>query len=159
MARMKTFFIYLLLVIAFFIFSQIMIYIAINTTYKYKNVELKTTLIKSAELQATSINGFAKVIINNETENEITNKYIKIECYSKHNILMGTKYIEIGKIKAKEEKEFEVRFNYSKVDKAIIDIVEEKTVNEQDVPNEEKLSDPERGLAAMIAALVLLYFI
>lgn len=159
MARIKTFFIYLLLVIAFFIFSQVIIYIAINTTYEYKSVELKTTIISEAELQATSINGFAKGKVINNTESEIENKYIKIQCYSKHNVLMGTKYIKVDKIKAKEEKEFEVRFNYNKVDRAIIDVVDEKILDEQNVPKEEKLSDSERGLAAIIAALILVYFI
>lgn len=159
MARLKTFFIYFLLIVAFFIFSQVMIYIAINTTYEYKSYELKTNIPIEVEVQATSINGFAKGKVINNTENEIKNKYIKIECYSKYDTLMGTKYIEIEKIGTKEEKEFEVHFNFNKVDKAIIDIVDEKTVEEQNIKEEEKISDPERGLAAMISALILLYFI
>ena len=71
---------------------------------------------------------------------------------------MGTKYIEIDKIGAKEEKEFEVHFNFNKVDKAVIDIVEEKELENKNI-KEEKMSDPQRGLAAMLAALILLYFI
>ena len=159
MARMKTFFIYFLLVVAFFIFSQVMIYIAINTTFQYKSIELKTTLPMEVEVQATSINGFAKGKLINNTENEIQSKYIKIECYSKHDTLMGTKYIEIDKIGAKEEKKFEVHFNFNKVDKAVIDIVDEKELEKQNIKEEETISDPERGLATMLAALILLYFI
>lgn len=159
MARVKTFFIYFILVIAFFIFSQIMIYIAINTTFKYKNIEIKTTLPMQVEVQATSINGFAKGKVINNTQNDIQNKYIKIECYSKHDILMGTKYIEIDKLNAKEEKEFEVHFNFNKVDRAVIDIVDEDVLKEQNVKEEEKMSDSERGLVTMLAALILLYFI
>ena len=159
MARMKTFFIYFILIVAFFIFSQVMIYIAINTTFQYKSIELKTTIPMKVEVQATSINGFAKGKVINNTENKIQNKYIKIECYSKHDTLMGTKYVKIDKIGAKEEKEFEVHFNFNKVDKAVIDIVDEKELEEQKIKEEEKISDPQRGLAAMIAALILLYFI
>lgn len=159
MARMKTFFIYFILVVAFFIFSQIMIYIAINTTFQYKNIEIKAKIPIEAEVQATSINGFAKGKIINQTESDIQNKYIKIECYSKHDVLMGTKYIAIDKVEAKEEKEFEVHFNFNKVDRAVIDIVDEKTVEEQNVKQEEKESDPERGLATMLAAVILLTFI
>lgn len=158
MARVKTFFIYFLLVVAFFIFSQIMIYIAINTTYKYKNVELKTTIPMEVELQATSINGFIKYKINNVNNEKIENKYIKIECYSKNNILMGTKYIKIGEINTKEEKEFEVRFNYNKVDKAVIDIVEESEVLEKNITPEDKQSDPSMKMSMIISALILLYF-
>ena len=105
MARMKTFFIYFLLIVLFFIFSQIMIYIAINTTFQYKNIEIKTNIPMEVEVQATSINGYAKGKVINNEENEILNKYIKVECYSKHDTLMGTKYIKIDKIGAKEEKE------------------------------------------------------
>ena len=156
MARMKTFFIYFLLVVLFFIFSQVMIYIAINTTYKYKSVEILTTIPVEAKVEATSINGKAKVKVTNNTETTIENKYIEIACYSKHDILMGTKYIKIDKIDAKE---FEVRFNYNRVDKAVINIVDEKTLEENNVKEEDKLSDQERGLAAMISALILLYFV
>ena len=48
MARMKTFFIYFILVVVAFVVSQVLIYVAINTTYNYKNVEIKTTQIKEA---------------------------------------------------------------------------------------------------------------
>ena len=159
MARMKTFFIYFLLVVAFFLFSQVMIYIAINTTYENKSVEVKTVIPMQIEVQATSINGFAKGKVSNSSESEIENQYIKIECYSKHNVLMGTKYIKIDKIGAKEEKEFEVHFNFNKVDRAVVDIVDEATIEEQNVTEEEKVSDPERGLAAMLTALILLWYI
>ena len=157
MARMKTFFIYFLLVFLFFIFSRVMIYIAINTTYKYKSVEILTTIPVEAEVEATSINGKAKVKVTNNTETTIENKYIEVACYSKHDVLMGTKYIKIDKIDAKDEKEFEVRFNYNRVDKAVINIVDEKTLEENNVKEEDKLSDKERGLAEMISALILLY--
>lgn len=159
MARMKTFFIYFILLVAFFIFSQVMIYIAINTTFQYKNVVLRTSIPMEVEVQATSINGFAKGKIINDTENEIENKYIKIQCYSKHDTLMGTKYIKIDKLGTKEEKEFEVHFNFNRVEKAVIDIIDEKIVEEEKVAEHEKISDKEMGLAAVISALVILNFI
>lgn len=159
MARVKTFFIYFLLVVAFFLFSKLAIYIAINTTYEYKSIELKTTIPMEVEVQATSVNGFAKGKINNQAEQEIKNQYIQVKCYSKHNVLMGTKYIEIDKIEAKEEKEFEVHFNFNKVEKAVIDIVDEKTLEEEKVPEEEKQSDPQRGLATLLVAVILLHYL
>lgn len=153
MARMKRLFMYAVLVVAFFIFSQIMIYVAINTTYKYKLVEGKTSLITNAELQATSINGFVKCWVKNTTPNKIENKYIKVDCYSKNNILMGTKYIKIDEMQTNEEKEFEVRFNFSKVDKAQIEIVNELPQNTEE---KQMISDPEMSIAMVISALILL---
>ncbi len=146
MARLKTFLMYASWVIIFFIFSQIMIFIAINTTYKYKNVEVQTTSILEAEVQATSVNGFAKC----KVANNMQSKYIKLECYSKNDILMGTKYI---KIETNEEKEFEIRFNYSRVDNAKITIVNEIP---EDIKEEQKISDPEMNAAMLISALILL---
>lgn len=158
MARMKTFFIYFLLIVAFFIYSQVMIYFAINTTYKYKNVEIKTEIPMEAEVKATSVNGIANVKINNMTDKDIEDKYLKIECYSKNNTVMGTKYIEIDKIKKAEEKEFEIRFNYNKVERAVIDIVDEKELEEKNVPEGDRVSDKEMGLATMVASVILLFF-
>lgn len=153
MSRMKTFLMYASWVIVFFIFSQIMIFISINTTYKYKSVEIQTSLVKEVEVQATSINGFAKGKIMNNTNSIIENKYIKLECYSKNDVLMGTKYIKIDKIDTNEEIEFEIRFNYSRVDKAKIEIVDNIP---NDITEEQKLSDPEMNLAMLISALILL---
>lgn len=153
MSRLKTFLMYGVWVLLFFIFSQVMIFIAINTTYKYKKIELDTSLISTAEVQATSVNGFAKCKVINNTQNSIENKYIKVECYSKNDVLLGTKYIKIDKIETNEEQEFEVRFNYSRVDRAKIDIVDEIP---EDVTEEQKISDPEMNAAMLISALILL---
>ena len=154
MARIKTFFIYFILVIAFFIFSQIAIYVAINTTYEYKSVEINTIIHTEVEVQATSINGFATGKIKNNTENKIKNKYIKIECYSKNNVLMGTKYVKIDELNANEEKEFEIRFNYNKVDKAKVYLADEVSNGDS---NENMLSDKQMSFIAIAGALLFLY--
>lgn len=155
----KKFFIYFLLIVAFFIFSQIMIHVALNTSYEYKSVKIVSQIPITATVEATSINGIAKGKVRNNTETILENKYVKIDCYSKHDVLMGTKYVKIDKINANEEKEFEVRFNFNKVDKAVIDIVEEQALTDNGITQEQTSSDPQRGLAAMIGALILLYFI
>lgn len=146
MATLKKFLMYGSWVLLFFIFSQIMIFIAINTTYKYKKVESYSTLITQAEVKATSINGFAKCKVKSGAQN----KYIKIDCYSKNDVLMGTKYI---KIETNEEQEFEVRFNYSKVDNAKVNIVDQIP---QDIEKDQTMSDPKMNAAMLISALILL---
>lgn len=146
MATLKKFLMYGSWVLLFFIFSQIMIFIAINTTYKYKKVESYSTLITQAEVKATSVNGFAKCKVKSGAQN----KYIKIDCYSKNDVLMGTKYI---KIETNEEQEFEVRFNYSKVDNVKVDIVDQIP---QDIEQEQTMSDPKMNAAMLISALILL---
>ena len=152
MARLKTFFIYFMLVVLFFIFSQIVIYVAINTTYAYKSVDIKSSIPVKALVEATSINGRAKITVKNDTQSEIENKYIQIRCFSKHEVLMGTKYIKIDKIQANEEKEFEIHFNFDKVEKAEIDIIDEKAFEDNNVYDEEQLSDIERNIAETLGA-------
>ena len=154
----KKFFIYFLLIVAFYIFSQIIIHFAISTTYGYKNVEIKSSILMNAEVQATSVNGVAKGKIINTTDNAIENKYIKINCYSKKDVLMGTKYIKIDKIDAKEEKEFEVRFNFNRVEKAVIDIVDEQALTDEVVSPEQLQSDPKMSYIALLTAVTLLCF-
>ncbi len=146
MATLKKFLMYGSWILLFFIFSQIMIFIAINTTYKYKKVESYSTLITQAEVKATSVNGFAKCKVKSGAQN----KYIKIDCYSKNDVLMGTKYI---KIETNEEQEFEVRFNYSKVDNAKVNIVDQIP---QDIEEDQTMSDPKMNAAMLISALILL---
>ena len=152
MARMKTFFIYFILVVVAFVVSQVLIYVAINTTYNYKNVEIKTTQIKEAEVKATSINGYTKFKFTDD--NVDTKKYVKVECYTKNDILIGTKYIKVEQLQANDKNEFEIRFNYNRIDKAIIDVVDEIPEN---VNEEQKVSDPKMTAAMTISALIFLF--
>ena len=151
MARLKTFFIYFILVVVAFAVSQVLIYVAINTTYNYKNVEIKNTQIKEAEVKATSINGYARFKLDDNVD---TKKYVKVECYTKNDILIGTKYIKIEQLQANDKNEFEIRFNYNRIDKATIDIVDEILEN---VDEEQKVSDPKMTAATVISALIFLF--
>ena len=150
----KKFFMYAVSVVLFFIFSQVVIYVALHSTYSYKKIEVESELVSEASVKANSISGIAKIKILNNTQNEIENKYIKIDCYSKHDVLMGTKYIETDRILTNEEKEFEVRFNYNKVEYAKIDIVDEIP---EEVPQESLISDEKMKIGLAVGALILLF--
>ena len=72
MDRMKTLSKYVLWLILFFIFSEIMIKLNIESTYQ--NIGQKNNLeqISIYQAQATKINGRIKGTINNKAENKIT---------------------------------------------------------------------------------------
>ena len=156
MQRLKTFLKYAIWLILFFIFSQIMIYVALNTSYEYKGIEIHSSLIESAQIKATSIDGTASINVKNNSNTDISHKYIKIDCYSKNNVLMGTKYIEIKDLPINEQREYDVRFNFNKVDNAKIDVID-------NLPNiateEQKLSDKIMSPAMVVGALIVLMFI
>lgn len=156
MERMKTFFIYAILIVAFFLFSQAMIFLGIHTTYHDKTYTIHTKVCMNVEVKATSVNGFVKGNILNDTTETIKNQYIKMDFYSKHDVLLGTKYVEIEELKSKDKQEFEMKFNYSKVDRVEIDLVDK--ISEQ-VTEEQKKSDPTMNFAMLISAIILLCYI
>ena len=152
----KKFIMYAIWVILFFIFSQIMINVAINTTYKGKNIEVKTEYISEAKAQATSINGFTEIKLDKDVEKNLSEKYIKLEAYSNNNTQMGTKYINIGNAQKNDEGKIEIRFNFNKVDKVVLDIIDEIP---QNITEEQKKSDPKRNFIMVIGALIIVSLI
>lgn len=108
MERMKTFGIYALCIILFFIFSNVMIDIAIKSTYNEieADIVLKDNLkldINTAKV--TYVNGYVKGSITNTGETPVEKTYVKIDLYSKRDVLLGTKYVEIKDLQ-KGEKRF-----------------------------------------------------
>lgn len=154
MDKLKKFFMYALLIIAFYIFSQIMISFAINT--RYSEIESKSNnsdVIVFAK--AAGVAGIANVRILGIEENAIEGKYIKLDCYSKDNILLGTKYIETGKVEKGNYKDYEIRFNYTRVKKVEADLVD--TIPEE-TPEEDRKSDEKMQGAILLSAVILLCF-
>ena len=75
MKRMGTFLKYVIWVVLFYIFSQLMIFLNLETTYQ--NIGRKDNIeqITVYQAEATKVNGRIKGTITNNTENKITNKY------------------------------------------------------------------------------------
>ena len=123
MSRMKTFATYAIWLILFWILSDILIYVGLNTTYK--NIPQNTESPKGIEvvqMQATTVNGRAKI---NVSDTSLSGKFIKIDLFSTTGVTLGTQYIEIGNLKENEIKEFETYFKISEVNSYEISVVEE----------------------------------
>ena len=110
MSRIKTFFKYAVWVILFFIFSEIMININLETVYR--NIGRKDNLpqVTIYQAQATKVNGRIKGTIKNQAENKIESKYIKVDFYSERDILLGTKYIDVSAMRENETQDLELYF-------------------------------------------------
>ena len=129
--RMKVFFCYLLIFIAFFIFSDIMIYNYTKSLYKpmdrYEiNVEGPKVTIQTAE--ASNVNGNVKGTIKNTTEEKIDNQYLKFDFYTPRDVKVGTKYIEVNKLYPEEEYEYELGFRYDNVSYVKVSMVDAETI-------------------------------
>ena len=121
MDRMKTFAKYIIWIILFWIFSDILIYAGLNSTYK--DMENRGDTIPGIEveqIQSTKVNGR---IILKITDESLSEKYLKINLYSDAGNVLGTEYIEIGNVK--ESKNIEKYFKISDVKSYEIYIVDE----------------------------------
>ncbi len=117
MDRMKTFGLYALCIILFFIFSNIMINFAIKGTYKPigTDVILREDLkISINDVKATYINGYVEGSVKNIGE-EVNMAYVKIDLYSKRDNLLGTKYVKMPNIRKNETRQFRTGFEFTEV--------------------------------------------
>ncbi len=130
MDRMKTLFKYAIWVILFFIFSELMINLNLETTYRDIGRKDNESQVTVYQAQATKINGRIKGTIQNSTENKITKKYLKIDLYSERDIFLGSKYIDLIDIKENETKDFEIYFKVQDVDYYEIKFTDEKEQGE-----------------------------
>lgn len=124
MESMKRFAKYIIFLILFWILSDILIQVGIDSTYK--TIQQKGTTPEGVEiiqLQATAVNGRAKIKIKDK---ELSGKFLKIDLYSSTGVKLGTQYMEIGNVKSSEGKELETYFKISEVKSYELTIVEEK---------------------------------
>ena len=130
MDRMKTFLKYALWLILFYIFSNLMIYLNLETTYQ--NIGRKDNLsqITIYQAQATKINGRIKGTVYNNSENKITNNYLRIDLYSERGNFLGSKYIDVSNMRDNETREFEIYFKVQDVDYYEMKFTDEKEEGE-----------------------------
>lgn len=122
MGTMKTFAKYAIWIILFWIFSDILIYAGINSTYK--DIESKGEIpdgIEVVQVQATTVNGRIKLKVNNS----LSGKFLKVDLYSSRDNILGTQYIEIGNVSENQTKEIETYFKISEVKSYQISVVDE----------------------------------
>jgi len=126
MDRMKNLSKYLVFIIIFYFFSNILITICMKGTYKEIKTEIltKTPQIELTETKATYINGYTIGKIINNTEHILDNKYLKIDCYSVRDVKLGTKYIRINDLKPNEARDFKMGFKFTDVYRCKISYVE-----------------------------------
>lgn len=154
MDKMKKYFIYVILIILFAIFTEFLINVGISSTYsqmedtsnkKFANVEIY-------QAESTKVNGRLKGMIKNSEENPITEKYLKFDFYSDRGVNMGSKYIEIDR--TKQEQLFEAFFKLKNVSNYKISFVNEKDSSKEIELIPKDLKKPEIIAASIVAILI-----
>ena len=130
MDRMKTFLKYAIWIILFYIFSNILIYLNLETTYQ--NIGRKDNLpqVTVYQAQATKVNGRIKGSIYNSEAHKITNKYLRIDLYSERDVFLGSKYIDVSTMRDSETRNFEEYFKVQDVDYYEMKFTDEKEEGE-----------------------------
>lgn len=126
MDRMKTFLKYALWIILFFIFSEIMINLNLETVYKDIGRKDNIEQVSIYQAQATKINGRIKGTIFNDSKNKITSDYIRINLYSSRDNLLGSKYIDVSNMRENEKRNIEVYFKIQDVEYYEVIFTDEK---------------------------------
>ena len=126
MDKMKKYFIYILLIAGLFILSNFLINVGLNSTYQDIKREDNNSQIVIYQADATYVNGRIRGILTNPNGEELQGKFLKIELYSKRDILLGKSYIEIKDLKKEETQSFELLFRAKDVESYKVEIVKEK---------------------------------
>ena len=131
MERVKTLLKYALWVVLFMVFSDFLINVGLNATYK--PIERRDTLsqVNVYQAEATLVNGRIRgLITNSETEN-LSNKYLEVDFYSERDVFLGRKFIAIQELQPNETQNFEILFKLEDVDYYTISVLDEKPEEEE----------------------------
>jgi len=158
MDRMKTILIYVLMIIGFYIFSNALIFVGLNTNYDAITSKGEVNRqIDVTRAEATLVNGRIRGTIKNDIENDLNGKYIKVDVFSKRDVLLGTKYLQINNLAQDGEEKFEVFFKAQDAEYYNIDIVSNIPETEQGL-FDGIFIDSDMKTYAIIGALIALMF-
>lgn len=118
MDRMKTLFKYFLMLVLLYVFSNIIINALLKTSFKkMENYEIDVTglYVDVSEAKVSRWSGKITGIVKNNTDQIVTEKYLKITMLSKNGNNLGEKYVKISKLEPEDLRNFEVSFEYSNV--------------------------------------------
>lgn len=154
MSRMKTLTLYVLAIIGFFLFSELLINASLESEYTkiWRRDEISQVVITQAE--ATRVNGRIKGSVINSEENPINGKYLKFDFYSSRDVLKGTKYIDISGLQQNQLQEIEMHFKLEGVSYYTISVVDEKTEKEIELLPQD-LNKTQIVIATFLALIVL----
>ena len=149
MNTIKNFFIIAICLIVFYFFSNFLINVGLNASYKnITRRDYEETRVEISKAQATLVNGKVSGTITNTEEDYLTGKFLKFNFYSKNNQNMGTKYIQINTTENITTQDFNFYFELENITSYSVSIVDKK--EEKEI----KLIEVEPNKAQIILATV-----
>ena len=138
--RMHNIIMYILIIALLFVFSNVMIYLYINGTYKAiedSKIEVENPNITIEQAKATYVNGYVNGKIKNNTEETINEKYIKFEFSTLRDVNIGNKYLKIENLEPGQEIEYQ-DIKKMKISEATAEEVKNATESEFEITEEMK---------------------
>lgn len=132
MDRMKTFLIYVVLIIAFFIVSVLLENGLLLTMYSKIDGELNgyyqpgngKMSFQNISAKACNINGYISFDLINKTEKSIEKCFLKIDLYNEQNLLADTEYVQVTQMQPDDLKSYNIKFKANNIEKFKVSIVE-----------------------------------
>ena len=131
MDKIKKYAMYFVLVIAFFIFSDFLIYVGLNSCYRDIERQNSVEEVSIYQAEATKVNGRIRGLIQNPNGEDLNGKYVEVDLYSKRNVFLGKKYIQINNLQQRDTQSFELLFKMEDVSSYNVSIVDEKQEGEE----------------------------
>ena len=151
-AKLKKFLMYTIMVVIFFVFSNFLINVGINSTYKRIEGKNNVNQLDITTAEATLVNGRISGKLNTEMTSNLYQKYIKIDLYSPRDVLLGTKYVEMKDV-AIHNNSFEIYFKLQDAKRYEISLVDEKQYTENEELFDIHLTQGEIILGVIIALM------
>ena len=143
---------WILILIGVFILSDFLINVGLNSSYKDIQRQDENLQIVVYQADATYVNGRIRGLIKNSENTQ--GKYLKIELYTKRNVLVGKSYIEIKDLEEEETQPFELLFRAQEVAFYKIETVTEKESSDDLEILPKELTKPEILLATAMTFLI-----
>ena len=131
MKRVKTLFMYALWVILFIIFSEFLINVGLNSSYKPIERRDNVSQVNVYQAEATLVNGRIRGLITNSETDNISNKYLEFDFYSERDVYLGKKIININELQPGETQNFEILFKLEDVDYYTVSVLDERPEGEE----------------------------
>ena len=131
MDKLKKYASYFVLLIVFFIFSNFLIYVGLNSNYRDINRQDNIGEVYVYQAQATKVNGRIRGLIENSNGEDLNGKYVEVDIYSKIDNFLGRKYIQINDLQQGDTQSFELFFKVQDVASYNVSIVDEKQEGEE----------------------------
>lgn len=161
MKRMKTFIKYLIAFLIVYALVDFFSYMTIKSTYLTKDckVDFETPQIENLETKCTATNGYVSGRLVNTTGNTLTNKFLKIDCFSKRGVNLGTKYVKLNELAAEASQEFESKFNYDGVENIAMSLVDGTAIENASLEDFQldDLAKNKTNWLIVLAALLMIY--